>query len=120
MPHKDPIARRRKHTEYLRKRYREDPVYKAKHLVAVKRNNTKHRKAAYAMIAEFKKDGCICCGEKEICCLDTHHKDPDKKEFQIGAGAIIFGLPKLKAELAKCICLCANCHRKVHAGIINL
>jgi hypothetical protein len=24
------------------------------------------------------------------------------------------------AELAKCICVCENCHRKIHAGVIVL
>jgi predicted HNH restriction endonuclease len=23
-------------------------------------------------------------------------------------------------EIEKCVCVCANCHRKIHAGIINL
>ena len=26
----------------------------------------------------------------------------------------------LLKEIKKCVCLCANCHRKVHAGIIDL
>ena len=26
----------------------------------------------------------------------------------------------LSQEIAKCVCLCANCHRKVHAGLIDL
>ena len=26
----------------------------------------------------------------------------------------------LLKEIEKCVCVCANCHRKIHAGIINL
>ena len=32
----------------------------------------------------------------------------------------VLKIKKLLAEIKKCVCLCSNCHRKVHAGIINL
>ena len=27
---------------------------------------------------------------------------------------------RVLAELAKCICVCENCHRKIHAGLISI
>ena len=49
-------------------------------------------------------------------CLEFHHLDPDKKDFDI-AQAMSYEWPwdKVLAEIRKCVCLCANCHRKVHA-----
>jgi hypothetical protein len=45
--------------------------------------------------------------------LDFHHTDPRAKEFKISQMRTI---PRLKAEIAKCIVICANCHRKGHKG----
>jgi hypothetical protein len=50
---------------------------------------------------------CIDCGEADPVCLDF---DSDKK-FKI-ADALRYG--SLQAELEKCDCRCANCHRKRH------
>ena len=44
--------------------------------------------------------------------------NPKDKEFQIGN--FNKSKNKLKIEIQKCICLCSNCHRKLHAGKINL
>jgi hypothetical protein len=27
---------------------------------------------------------------------------------------------KVRKEIEKCVLLCSNCHRKVHAGILNI
>lgn len=41
--------------------------------------------------------------------MEYDHREPSKKEFQIGkVGTSIF---RLKAEMAKCDLVCANCHR---------
>ena len=43
----------------------------------------------------------------------------NEKEFTIGKHQ---GRSRewLLEEIKKCVCLCSNCHRKIHAGIINL
>lgn len=63
---------------------------------------------------------CNVCGEDETCCLDFHHLDPTQKDFVVSEMINKVGRKKIEEELAKCVCLCANCHRKVHAGIISL
>ena len=65
------------------------------------------------------KTPCVVCGEPEPVCLDWHHIDPSTKEFTIGAN---FNRARelILNEISKCVCLCANCHRKVHNGKINL
>ena len=65
------------------------------------------------------KTQCIICGESEPVCLDFHHKDPNDKDFTIGKHRNK-SREHLQLEINKCVCLCANCHRKVHAGIYDL
>ena len=66
-----------------------------------------------------KKTPCIICGESEPMCIDFHHIDPSEKDFTIGQKRNI-DKNILQKEIDKCVCLCANCHRKIHAGLINL
>lgn len=53
--------------------------------------------------------------------LDFHHIDPFQKDFQMGD---ILASPQrwtiIVAELKKCVLLCANCHRELHAGVANI
>lgn len=62
---------------------------------------------------------CNCCGYNECnAALEFHHLNPQEKEFSFSAA---LASPKawstLVVELRKCILLCSNCHREVHAGI---
>jgi hypothetical protein len=69
------------------------------------------------LIAIAKEGGCICCTEKELCALDFHHLgDKDMVISQM------LGMKdeRLMAEIAKCVVLCANCHRKHHNGLLEL
>ena len=70
---------------------------------------------AKAMVGSCQKCGYSKCIES----LDFHHKNPSEKEFTIGQHRNK-SKEKLLEEIEKCVCLCSNCHRKVHAGIINL
>lgn len=64
-----------------------------------------------------KVGGCTQCSEKEPAVLDFHHLgDKDVNVSTMLAMSRI----RILAEIAKCIVLCANCHRKVHAGLIQL
>lgn len=72
------------------------------------------------LVQEYKRShSCIACGESEPCCLDFHHRDPTQKDFVIGASYTrSIGIGRIKAEIAKCDILCANCHRKFHYGVL--
>lgn len=72
------------------------------------------------IINSYKECGCVICGEKEPVCLDFHHINPDDKNFDIGKQFHIKATETIIKEIHKCVVLCANCHRKVHAGIIKL
>lgn len=61
---------------------------------------------------------CRGCGlTSPVDALEFHHLDPDTKEFGISVDGVPRRWAKIEAELAKCILLCANCHRETHAGL---
>ena len=62
---------------------------------------------------------CICGYDKCNAALEFHHKDPNEKEFTISDNAHI-ALEKAIEEVKKCILVCANCHREIHAGLIDI
>lgn len=63
---------------------------------------------------------CKLCGyDKYQGALEFHHIDPCKKDFSISmANSRVFN-DKIKQELEKCILVCSNCHREIHAGITS-
>ena len=62
---------------------------------------------------------CQICGyDRCQSALDFHHLDPNIKEFSF-AGNPNIGFDKAKEEVKKCILVCANCHREIHAGVID-
>lgn len=70
-------------------------------------------------LVEMKGGKCKCCGfDKHYSALDFHHLDPSQKEFNLSVTNN--GWNKLLKEVDKCVLLCSNCHRMIHAGVINL
>lgn len=69
-----------------------------------------------AWVYEYKRatGGCARCDEDNPVCLDFHHVGPEKSRTV--ASMISDGCSKeeIRAEIAKCTVLCANCHRKEH------
>ncbi len=63
---------------------------------------------------------CVVCGESANFCLDFHHRDSSEKLFGVGPHVSWGTQESILAEIEKCVVLCANCHRKVHAGVISL
>lgn len=58
---------------------------------------------------------CVECGENHPSCLEFHHLDPATKDFSIGiAIGKLWSWDRIQKEIAKCNCLCSNCHRKFH------
>lgn len=61
---------------------------------------------------------CICGYNKCLSALQFHHKNPEEKDFTISQNAHI-AFEKALQEVKKCILVCANCHREIHAGLIQ-
>ena len=117
MPIKDPEIRRTNHARYMREVWY--PKNRQKHIAAVHKNRDEQRDVIRLLIAEHKTC-CKICGENERVCLDFHHVDPSKKHLDISqmyrAG---WSKRRILDEIAKCVILCSNCHRKYHAGLID-
>ena len=88
------------------------------HRVVTRQRRRKKRKEFKQRIDEIKRRfGCRVCGESDIVCIEFHHRDPEGKDFAIArAMAYEWSWETVLAEIRKCACLCANCHRKAHAG----
>lgn len=50
--------------------------------------------------------------------LEFHHIDPSKKDFTVGDRD--FKLKDCIEETKKCVLICANCHREIHAGLWDI
>jgi 5-methylcytosine-specific restriction endonuclease McrA len=57
---------------------------------------------------------CAKCGESDPACLEFHHKNPAQKKIMPSELRRGYGKRTVEEELAKCIPLCVNCHRKEH------
>ena len=74
------------------------------------------RRKVKIKLVQYKGGKCECCGYcKCIEALEFHHLDPKTKEFQISGCCKSFDI--LKMEVNKCILVCSNCHKEIHAGI---
>ena len=52
--------------------------------------------------------------------LEFHHIDEDLKSFNIGFKGYCRSWVRVKNELDKCVIVCSNCHKEIHAGILQL
>ena len=76
-------------------------------------NFVKNRKTN--LISLFGSKCCICGFDKFQEALEFHHVNPEEKELKLSANVMV-ALDKQIKEARKCILVCANCHRGIHAG----
>lgn len=70
---------------------------------------------------DYKGNKCIVCNYNNYSgALEFHHIDPSQKDFTISHLKSYSFNDLVKNELDKCALLCANCHREVHANLIDL
>jgi len=84
----------------------------------LKDKNTARRIRLRDEIREYKASkGCKFCPEREPCCLQFHHMNDDKIDNV--ANLLDRSYERLWNEISKCDVVCANCHFKLHAGIMG-
>jgi len=118
MPHKDPIKRKEYMKQYGKEWYQQN---KEKHCLAAKRRRNKHREEVKQFVNEYKASkGCCKCFENETICLDLHHVGNDKITDISSTIKNCWNKEEILNEIKKCVVICANCHRKLHSGLISL
>ena len=61
---------------------------------------------------------CRLCGyDRTPAALQFHHLDRQAKSFAISHNGVTRSLAEARAEAAKCVLLCANCHAEVEMGL---
>lgn len=80
-----------------------------------KRRSVLFKARRRAIIDKAKSGGCELCGySKCLSALEFHHTCENK----VAEISDIKSNAKMAAEIDKCICVCANCHREIHAGLV--
>jgi len=86
----------------------------------LKKAVSNRRKKVRKMAIEEKGGKCELCGYSKCKqALEFHHKIKNK-EFGISARGYTRSWEKVKKEISKCILVCANCHREIHADQTQL
>ena len=83
--------------------------------VKILKRRTEYREEKKYWLENYKKNlKCQKCGETRWYILTFHHKNPDKKDFNISSSYRITNIKKIKKEIEKCEILCQNCHVELH------
>ena len=99
----------RKETRTYAERKAKDPNWAKK---MSERTSATRRKTMSILKEEAGNCCSVCRYNKCLAALEFHHPDPTVKESKvIGTTA---SLARQRAEAAKCILVCANCHRELH------
>ena len=102
------LDKRREWSREFQKKYRKRPGMKEKEKIKSAAKYLKRRE----FLDNYRSEHPCFCGESDLACLDFHHVDGTKE----GNVSTISGRKKMMEEIAKCIVVCANCHRKLHYG----
>jgi len=78
----------------------------------------KRRKKIRLMSVESKGGKCERCGYSRcIEALEFHHVDSSAKDFNVSQRGHTRSWKRVVEEIEKCVMLCANCHRELHAEL---
>jgi len=82
---------------------------------------TKRRRKLKHLAIQYKGGKCMFCGYSRCSgALDFHHINESDKEFGLSVRGLTRSWIKIKNEIEKCILVCANCHREIHAGLLKM
>jgi len=107
---------------YLRnkKAYKEAAnKYRRENLEKCRENDRKYKRKNilknHEKLLQYFGNRCACCKRSfPFACYDFHHVDPSSKKYNVG-NLLHRRWETLFVEAKKCIMVCANCHRIIHA-----
>lgn len=111
---REAMQRRRRDPEVKKAEAEKSARWRKEHPEKYRAGWQQEQTAKRQYLLEARVNGCIRCGEKDPACLDFHHRDGGTTKDGDIATLRRFGWARLRAEIAKCDVLCANCHRKHH------
>jgi transposase len=81
----------------------------------------KRRRTIKRQLVEEAGGACVLCGySRWVGALQFHHVESHAKEFHLAQGGYSRSIARSRAEMRKCVLLCANCHSEVEAGFATL
>jgi hypothetical protein len=82
---------------------------------------SEHRRRVKQTLVAEAGGRCILCGyDRCVRALEFHHVDPATKRFGVALHGVARSLERARAEAAKCVLLCSNCHMEVEAGVASV
>lgn len=80
-----------------------------------------HRRRVKQIVVREAGGACVLCGyDRYAGALQFHHLDPETKHFALASRGLARAIAEVRAEAAKCVLLCANCHAEVEAGLATI
>lgn len=73
------------------------------------------RRKKQTIVDLFGGECCICGYNKCLSALEFHHLEKNEKEEEPAYIIMRWSFKRSKKELEKCILVCSNCHREIHA-----
>lgn len=91
---------------------------KEKHLKVIRQNRDRYADRNARIVEQLKLEfGCAFCQESETCCLEFHHLgNKDRSVSRLVKGG--WSWETVAKEINKCVCVCRNCHAKIHTGLL--
>lgn len=81
----------------------------------------RRRRKIKRVLVEEAGGACLLCGyDGCMAALEFHHVDPGEKRFSLSHRGVTRSLARARAEAARCVLLCANCHAEVESGTTTL
>jgi hypothetical protein len=84
------------------------------------RVTARRRRIKEILVAEAGGRCALCGYDRCLRALGFHHVDPSSKAFSVAFRGVARSLARARAEAAKCVLLCANCHMEVEQGLTAL
>ena len=86
----------------------------------LERVSRRRRKVKQILVAEAGGRCALCGYDRCVAALHFHHLDPSSKQFHLSMHGAGRSIASARAEMAKCVMLCANCHAEVESGLTTL